>query len=176
MRVRGEFLRHASPRERSLAGRASGGRWAPTGAFPVLYLGRPETGVVIEAYRHLVDSAEGMTADLVGPRRLFRANVDVDHIVDLTTPEALDALGVEVDRLHTEPGDYAVCQAVGAAAHQLGRKGVLAPAAEGGGQTLALFTRHLAEADMPAVVEEQIWNSLPDDPRALRLASDWDTA
>lgn len=176
VRVRGEFLRHTSPKERTLAGRPSGGRWAPTGAFPVLYLGRPEPSVVIEAYRHLVDGSEFMTPEMVGPRRLIRANVDVDQIVDLTEPDAIASLGLDPEQLRTEPGDYAACQELGAAAHQLGRKGVLAPAAEGGGQTLALFTNHLAKADMPTVVSEEIWTTLPTDPRSLRAVSEEDTA
>lgn len=176
VRVRGEFLRHASPKERTLAGRPSGGRWAPTGAFPVLYLGRPEPSVVIEAYRHLVDGSELMTPEMVGPRRLIVAIVDVDQIVDLTASDALDSLGLDREQLRTEPGDYSACQALGAAAHQLGRKGVLAPAAEGDGQTLALFTNHLAEADMPRVITEEIWTALPADPRTLRAVSAEDTA
>jgi len=117
-----------------------------------------------------------MTPEMVGPRRLIRANVDVDQIVDLTEPDAIASLGLDPEQLRTEPGDYAACQELGAAAHQLGRKGVLAPAAEGGGQTLALFTNHLAKADMPTVVSEEIWTTLPTDPRSLRAVSEEDTA
>jgi hypothetical protein len=39
----------------ALAGRVAMGRWGTAGGYPVLYLGRPEDSVVVEAYRHLID-------------------------------------------------------------------------------------------------------------------------
>jgi hypothetical protein len=39
--LRGRFQRHASPKIRTIAGSAAGGRWGLPGAFPVIYLGRP---------------------------------------------------------------------------------------------------------------------------------------
>lgn len=62
--VRGRFQRHASPKQRTVAGSAAGGRWGLPGAYPVIYLGRPPGSVVAEAYRHLVDGVEGMRRTL----------------------------------------------------------------------------------------------------------------
>jgi hypothetical protein len=45
--------------------------------------------------------------------------------------------------LFSEPGEYERCQAIGAAAHQLGRYGVIAPSASRLGETLALFSTNL---------------------------------
>jgi hypothetical protein len=42
----------------------------------VLYLGRPDTSVIAEAYRSLVDAVEGMRPELLGPRRFVTVDVD----------------------------------------------------------------------------------------------------
>jgi hypothetical protein len=66
-------------------------------------------------------------------------------------------------------GSYTVCQSVGRVAHQLGLHGIIAPAASGFGETLALFEQHLPAAEMPELVGNEIWDVLPVDPRSLRL-------
>lgn len=88
--VEGFFERHVSPSwaERALLGSASGGRWAAPNAFSVIYLGRPASSVVVEAYRHLVDDIEGMTVDRVRGRRLVRAQVSVDDVLDLRSRQS----------------------------------------------------------------------------------------
>ncbi len=55
-----------------------------------------------------------------------------------------------------------------AAAHQLELHGVLAPAATGLGQTLALFRERVTMAEMPVIEQETTWEALPADPRKLR--------
>jgi RES domain-containing protein len=160
--VRGRFERHASPKVRTLAGSAAGGRWGRPGAYPVIYLGRPIESVIAEAYRHLVDGAEGMRPELVGPRNLFEVGVDVTEILDLRDSQSLEAVGLDVAALL---GPYAPCQRVGQAAHQLGLHGVLAPAATEIGDTLALFERHLPEAELPVLISTSRWDRLPEDPR-----------
>jgi hypothetical protein len=68
--------------------------------------------------------------------------------------------------------DYEPCQRVARVANQLELHGIIAPAATGFGETLALFERHLPAAELPQVVEVIPWNSLPDDPRRLRLVEE----
>jgi hypothetical protein len=80
--------------------------------------------VIVEAYRALVDGVEGMRPELVGPRRLFTVQVDVDNLLDLRPPEHQAAVGLDDDALS---GPWGPCQRVGAAAHQLGWHGVIAP-------------------------------------------------
>jgi RES domain-containing protein len=164
--VDGRFERHVSINSRSLTGSPSGGRWGPPGAFPVLYLGRPPAYVVVEAYRHLVEEVEGMRAELVGPRRILVAEVHVTNVLDLREPSSREAVGLRMEDLF---GDHAPCQAVGLAAHQLELHGVLAPAATGLGETLALFERHVPVSEMPLLVDERLWERLPPDPRIPRL-------
>lgn len=164
--VSGDFFRHASVKWPALRGSDGGGRWGPARAYPVLYLGRPPASVVVEAYRHLVDDVEGMTAELVGPRRFVTARVEATRILDLRDKPTLLRVGLSLDDLL---GPHEPCQRVGQAAHQLGLHGILAPAATGIGETLALFERHLPEAEIPLLLEEEIWGGLPADPRRLRV-------
>lgn len=173
-RCSGRFQRHSSPRVPAFEGSSAGGRWGRTGSFPVLYLGRPEASVVVEAYRHLVDEIEGMRPELVGPRKLHTCDVDVGEVLDLTIAEQRLAAGLTDNDIYSDPDDalYANCQDVAQAAHQLGFHGILAPAATRLGQTLALFPRRLAANEMPVPVGEPItWQGLPPDPRRLRVIS-----
>ena len=73
--VDGEFERHAALSAPLLTSSQAGGRWGPPGAFGVLYLGRPRSSVVVEAYRHLVDDVPGMRPALLKPRRLLFVQV-----------------------------------------------------------------------------------------------------
>jgi len=170
----GQFERHASANIRQPTGSDSGGRWGPARTFSVLYLGRPRASVVVEAYRHLVDpfSDNGMTGDLVAPRRILTCQVNVTEILDLRSQAAQTQVGLTSAHLLSPVGDYAECQRVGQVAHQLGLHGIIAPAATGLGETLALFERHLPATELPVVVDEEIIDGLPADPRRLRLVED----
>lgn len=164
--ITGTFYRHASLSAKPTIGSEGGGRWGRRGAYPVLYLGRPPNSVTVEAYRSLVDPFPGMSGAMVAPRHFYTYEVSVHQVVDLTDPGNLEAVGLaEADLI----GEQARCQAVGAAAHQLGLHGVLAPAATQLGQTLALFTRHLSAAELPEVLDEILWETLPADPRKFRV-------
>jgi RES domain-containing protein len=164
--VEGVFLRHASVARPGLSGSDAGGRWGPPGTYPVLYLGRPWDSVVVEAYRTLVDSFPGITGDMVAPRRLYTCRIRVAEVLDLRAAANLAAVGLSGDAVG---GPYEPCQVVGQAAHQLGMHALIAPAATGMGETLALFVRHLSEGEQPAVLEEEVWETLPADPRRLRV-------
>lgn len=175
VRLRGEFERHTSLRWDDLSGSAAGGRWGAPRAFEVLYLGRPTTSVIVEAYRHLVDDElddPGALTSQVLQRQLLRCRVDVDNVVDLRSDHARSKIGLANASLHSEIGDYDACQQVGAAVHQLQLNGLIVPAATGGGETLALFPTNMAAAEWPEVVGRQIWDGLPADPRRLRLVDE----
>lgn len=170
--LNGTFQRHTSLRWNETRASASGGRWGAPGAFEVLYLGRPPDSVVIEAYRHLVDDDLDSPSDLAASvleRRVLTCEVEVDEVLDLRGPDARHAVALSDAQLHSEVGDYGPCQAIGAAAHQLGLTGVLAPAATRFGETLALFPLNLPIEQWPRVVARDIWRGLPADPRRLRL-------
>lgn len=170
--VDGEFERHVNPswRDRALLGSDAGGRWAAPGTFPVIYLGRPTSSVVVEAYRHLVDDIEGMTAERVRQRLLIRAQVMAHDVIDLRSPATRIAVGLSDNELFSAVGDYDACRRIGHVAHQLGLHGVLVPAATHLGETLALFVDLLSPAELPVHIGETVvWDGLPADPRRLRL-------
>ena len=81
-------------------------------------------------------------------------------------PIAVSADGLLL--IKREVDDYAACQRVAAAAHQLELHAVLAPSATGLGETLALFRERITLREMPVVQAEETWNTLPADPRQLR--------
>jgi RES domain-containing protein len=167
--VDGVFFRHAWIGMRELKASNAGGRWGPPRVYNVLYLGRPEDSIVVEAYRNLVDKIEGMRGDLVGPRRFFEAHVQASNLLDLRVSEHREAVGLDLDALS---GPWAPCQRVARAAHQLGMHGVIAPAATRMGLTLALFERHLPAREWPTLVSETEWAQLPPDPRRMRVVAD----
>jgi hypothetical protein len=173
--IEGTFERHSSLRRDELSASASGGRWGAPRAYEVLYLGRPRDTVVIEAYRHLVDDelddAEALAAQVV-ERRLTTCQVAASNVIDLRPTATQLAVGLSDSTLTSSVGDYGPCQAVGAAVHQLGHAGIIAPAATRIGETLALFPTNLAIEDWPSVVSRQIWHGLPPDPRRLRAVED----
>ncbi len=143
--VAGHFQRHVSPRQEPLRGSRAGGRWGPEGAYPVLYLGRPTDSVIVEAYRHLVETVEGMQPQMVGPRRLVTCEVEITSVLDLRESASHDAVGLTIADLCSEVGDYEACHHIGKAAYQLGLHGIIAPAASGLGETLAIFEDQLLE-------------------------------
>jgi hypothetical protein len=171
--VEGDFERHVSSSwvDRALVdGSWAGGRWAAPGSFPVIYLGRPSDSIVIEAYRHLVDDVEGMTANRVRSRYLVRAKVSTNDVVDLRDPSTRIAVGLSDGDLFSSVGDYEACQRIGHIAHQLNRHGILAPAATRFGETLSLFVDYLGVDELPVRIGDPIlWTKLPPDPRTLRL-------
>lgn len=164
--VAGRFQRHTSPQFRSLEGSRSGGRWGAPGAFPVIYLGRPTESVIAEAYRHLVDPTPGLSGEHVGPRAVLTCDVSIAEVLDLRSREALSLLSLHAPDL--TGFNYVKCQRVGAAAHQLGLKGIIAPAATELGETLAIFERNLKEGDKLTLVATETWLHLPPDPRPRR--------
>jgi len=185
----GQWQRHASARlaVTALDGYPGEARWGTRDGFPVLYLGRPTDSVVVEAYRHQVDPIDFDTADdrtrfLAGllPRVLITCAVDVTELLDLRTASARAAVGLTIQNLTSLANDhdsYLRCRMVAQVAHQLGRHGVLTPAATGLGETLALFTDLLPESEKPRRAQQDLhWPTLPADPRQrvirpLRLIS-----
>lgn len=168
--IQGRFQRHSSLNWAPLTGSASGGRWGRPNAYSVLYLGRPDASVVVEAYRHLVDDIDGMRPDLVRPRRVVTCEINVTNLLDLRDAEHRLRIGLTNDDLESPVGDYETCQQIGAVAHQLGLHGVVAPSASQYGETLALFEQHLPANELPIQVGDgSVWEGLPTDPRRTTL-------
>ncbi len=169
--VDGVWQRHVAARHaaQALDGRRGTGRWSTKNGFPVLYLGRPTNSVIVEAYRHLVDPVEdeSLLAQLE-PRSLVTCTVGYTGVLDLREAASRMQLDLPFEVLRSATSDrsaYARCQAVAQVAHQLGLSGIVAPAATGMGETLALFT------DVPGFhrptrsAPDMAWDQLPPDPR-----------
>jgi hypothetical protein len=170
--VGGTWQRHVAARfaDNALAGRSANGRWGTEGSYPVLYLGRPTDSVAVEAYRHLVDPvvADDGPVPPIRPRALITCKVSVIEILDLRSATNRALAGVTPAQLQSETFDraaYSDCQNVSAVAHQLGYHGIIAPAATKMGETLALFTDLLADAEQPVLTDTEMWVQLPPDPR-----------
>jgi hypothetical protein len=176
----GDWQRHVASAyvREALEGRSGHGRWGTRGGFPVLYLGRPRDSVVVEAYRHLVDPIEDpadrarLTAQ-IRPRVLVTAAVRVTNLLDLRSVATRIVVGLTDADLTSATDDakaYRRCQEVAHIAHHLGRHGIIAPAATGLGETLALFTDVIPAAERPVRIAEadEHWTTFPDDPRASR--------
>lgn len=103
----------------------SDGRWQPGAAVDALYLAdEPET-MWAEWYRFLAEV--GIPPDRLLPRDVWRFDIDLSAVADLSSPAKLRAVGLDVPRpgrstwpLYQQRGDWL---------HHNGFEGVLAPSA-----------------------------------------------
>lgn len=171
--IEGVWQRHVAGRhqDQALDGRRGRGRWSTATSFPVLYLGRPRDSIIVEAYRHLIDPVED-NIPVLAPRVLVTAVVRVTAVLDLRTAGGRLSVGLTKEQLTSATTDsdaYAACQNVAAVAHQLGRHGLIAPAATSLGDTLVLFTDQLPNQERPRRHgDDEYWETLPEDPRSAR--------
>ncbi|MBV8179203.1 MAG: RES family NAD+ phosphorylase [Mycobacterium sp.] len=170
--VEGTWQRHVAAKyaDTGLDGRSAQGRWGVEDSYPVLYLGKPTDSVIVEAYRHLIDPVDGPPPP-IRPRVLVTCEVSVSEILDLRSAANRVLAGLTMQQLQSETYDrdaYTACQNVSAAAHQLGYRGLVAPAATRLGETLVLFTDRLPQQEKPVRTHDEMWVELPSDPRKPR--------
>lgn len=106
--------------------RRFGGRWNPPLLFPAIYLADSAQACMVEVER--AAQAASTTAE---------KNVTDLAVLDLTTPQAREAVGLENDDIYGD--DWSGCQAVGHAAWFLHMQGVLVPAAGGVGLVVTAY-------------------------------------
>lgn len=115
---------------------AADGRWQRGNVVRALYLGDSEATVWAEWYRHT--SEAGVPPQQRLPRAIWRIEVDVDDIADLTAPGVLAGEGIA--RLDPTRRQWPKTQPIGELYWREGARGVLAPAAaREGGRVLAIF-------------------------------------
>jgi len=137
--------------------RIRGGRFNPPGSFPVLYLCTTRRCAAAEL-RHLGQRQVIGVAGLL-PRVLYRYEISLDQVLDLTSPDALDHLGVTVELVNGT--DLQLPRQIGEAAHSMGAQGIRAPSATGVDQVLALFPELLGTGLLvPQVLER--WETAAD--------------
>jgi RES domain-containing protein len=112
------------------------GRWQRGDVVRALYLADSPATAWAEWYRH---SAElGVPPQLRLPRDLWRFELDVDGIADLTDPDLLVRLGLP--KLLPTRRQWPLTQSIGEAVFAAGYRGLLAPsAAHESGRVLASF-------------------------------------
>ncbi len=137
--------------------RIHGGRFNPPDSFPVLYLCTSRSCAVAELrYRgqRLVIGVQGLL-----PRVLYRYEVSLDRVLDLTSGETLDHLGVTTAQITAT--DVAIPCHIGEAAHATGAQAIRGPSATGVDEVLAVFPELLGDGQLlPELVES--WESIED--------------
>jgi RES domain-containing protein len=144
---------------------AADGRWQRGSVIRALYLGESEATVWAEWYRHT--SELGVPPAQRLPRAIWRIDVDLDDIADLTADGVLEGEGIA--RLDPTRRQWPKTQPIGESCWREGARGVLAPsAARKGGRVLALFRTGAAIAGVTAVPPPRRYAELPALPPGLR--------
>ena len=136
--------------------RILGGRWNPTG-LAALYASDNPDAAVAELAR-LAERNARSPHDYM-PRVMVELDVALASILDLRHPDAQAALGITMQ--DTRSDDLSRCQAIGEAAHYLGREAVIAPSAAADGCTLAIYKDTLGPDATIQVVSSTTWTTLP---------------
>ena len=141
------------------------GRWQRGNVVRAVYLGDSEATVWAEWYRH--SSEAGVPPDRRLPRAMWRVDVDLDDVADLTAPGALEAHGI--DRLEPTRRQWRRTQLIGERYWRDGARGLLAPsAARSGGVVMAVFRTGEAVAGLTPVPPPKRFRTLPPLPPGLR--------
>ena len=126
----GTCFRYTGAQRDPLSGegaRRFGGRWNPPLLFSAIYLADSAQACMVEVERAAQAASTTPEGMLEAHYRLH--TIDATHmaVLDLTTSEAREAVGLEDDDIYGD--DWSACQAVGHAAWFLHVQGVLVPAA-----------------------------------------------
>jgi RES domain-containing protein len=160
-----EAFRHQGPAYQPLnteGAQLFGGRWNPPDSFPVLYLALSPAVTAAELRRLAARNARSIE-DLL-PRRLHRYNVRLYAVLDLTTEDALETLGITQEAITSD--DLSVPQRLGEAAHYVGFEAILAPSAAGQGVTLSVFFDVVRADSEIQPLDSTLWESVEDLPKA----------
>jgi RES domain-containing protein len=141
------------------------GRWQRGSVIRALYLGDTEETVWAEWYRHT--SEAGVPPDQRLPRAMWRVDVDLEDVADLTGEGVLAAHGI--DQLDPSRRQWTRTQQIGQAYWRDGASAVLAPsAARADGLVLAVFRTAATIPGVAPVPPPRRFRSLPPIPKGLR--------
>lgn len=113
----GTCYRYAGAHRDALSGegaRRFGGRWNPPLLFPAIYLADSTQACMVEVERAAQTASTTAEKMLEAAYRLHTIDVTDLAVLDLTTPQAREAVGLENDDIYGD--DWSGCQAVGHAA------------------------------------------------------------
>jgi RES domain-containing protein len=156
----GECFRQQAPKYDPLSGegaRRQGGRFNPPRSFPVLYLCTTRACAVAELRRAGGRLAIGLEGLL--PRQLYRYEVNLVRVVDLTDEATLTALGYSLSDMISE--DLSLPRAIGESAHSFGIQAVLCRSARTQDDVLAVFLKNVGLSTLSASLGET-WETVED--------------
>ncbi len=131
-----------------------GGRFNPPESFPTLYLCSTRACAVAEL-RHQGERLPIGVAGLL-PRILYRYQVSLDAVLDLTDQATLRHLAIS--RSDIVQRDWTMTQELGAIAHDDGLQGLLAPSATGVDDLIVVFIDHVEPGALQPLEMER-WTS-----------------
>ena len=141
------------------------GRWQRGSVVRAIYLGDSEQTVWAEWYRHTAEA--GVPPARRMPRAIWKVQVELEDVVDLTGEEILAAHGI--GRLDPTRRHWPTTQPIGERYFHEGARAILAPsAARRGGRVLAVFRRGRGHRGVIAVPPPARHDRLPAIPRGLR--------
>jgi RES domain-containing protein len=157
----GEAFRHmAASWDDPLSGdgaRIHGGRFNPPNSFPVLYLCSTRACAVAELRNRGEQLAIGVEGLL--PRALYRYEVSLERVLDLTSARTRDQVGVSM--LQIVGKDLTIPRQLGEAAHAAGSQAIRSPSATGVDDVLAVFPELLGSGRL-APRQIELWTVLSD--------------
>lgn len=158
----GAGYRQLAPKYEALSGegaRIHGGRFNAPESFPVLYLCSTPACAAAEFLRFAEQQPIGPTGFL--PRALFRYDVALTSVLDLTNDATLVHLGVRSGELVDD--DRTLTHHLGEIAHQFGYQAIFNASATGVDAVLAVFIENL-HSGRPDYELEAMWKILDDIP------------
>lgn len=153
----GDPLRYADP--------PSDGRWQRGDVVPALYFAEKEETAWAEWYRSLAE--RGMPPEMGLPRDLWRYEIHLDDVVDLSTDEALEGHGLQ--RPRPSRRQWPSFQRVGEGLWKAGARAVLyESAAHAGNLALCVFATDEGIAGLHPTPPPSVFDSPPPMPADMR--------
>jgi RES domain-containing protein len=156
----GSAYRNQSPRYDPRSGegaRLHGGRFNPPGSFSTLYLCETRPCAVAELTRQGTRHVVGIEGLL--PRVLYRYELDLHRVLDLTDEQTRQHVGLTEDVLTGD--DWSLCQQLGTEAYTSGDQAIRTFSATGVDTVLAVFTELLGTSLLD-VEQVERWTDLAD--------------
>lgn len=158
----GTGFRQQSPAYDPLSGegaRIHGGRFNPANSFPVVYICSTPGCAAAELTRFATSHPIGLTGFL--PRTLWRYEISLTNVLDLTETETLGHLGLEPAELVDH--DRTLTHQIGEVAHQFGYQAIRNASAAGVDDVIAVFIENLRSGVL-SPSEDEAWNEVADLP------------
>lgn len=135
--------------------RRFGGRFNPPRSFPVIYLCSTRACTVAELSKQ-AERQSVTLADLL-PRELWRFQLNLSSVLDLTNAAVLTATGLTLPDL-VRP-DHSFTQQIGEAAHERGFQAIRSASATGVDDVLAVLPHNLGGAH-PELELLAVWDTI----------------